>query len=233
MNSESIISTALRSGLPADAEARCVVLCQAILTSRQKRWRLQGKRLADISISASLLVLFLPVLALIAIIIRVTSPGPVIFRQTRVGARGIPFQMLKFRSMKVEECADAPLLDAQNRLRKQADDPRLTAIGRWLRRTSVDELPQLLNVLRGHMSLVGPRPLPPSMLVAPLSFLQARASQRPGMTGLWQIRDRCRNTSIWYMLPHDLEYVANLSLRRDVVILLGTVGAFIQGDGAM
>jgi exopolysaccharide production protein ExoY len=219
--------------LSDEAEARCLMLSHAILTSNPIQWRLQCKRLGDVVISSCLLVLLLPILILISLVIRMTSRGPIFFRQTRVGADGIEFQMLKFRTMKAESCADVPLLDAGNHLWKQKDDPRLTPVGRWLRRTSLDELPQLLNVLRGHMSLVGPRPLPRCMLQAPPSLLLAREVPKPGITGLWQIRDRRRNTSIWYMLPHDLEYAATLSLRRDAIILLRTLRVVVRCDGAV
>ena len=210
-----------------------MMLSQSIMASAQSQWRLRCKRAEDVVISCCLLILFLPILVLITLLIRITSRGPVLFRQTRVGAKCIKFQMLKFRTMQSERCTDVPFVDAGNNIWKREDDPRLTVVGRWLRRTSLDELPQLFNVLRGDMSLVGPRPLPPCMLQAPPAILQARAVQKPGITGLWQIRDRRRNTSIWHMLPHDLEYAARLSLWRDVVILLRTLRVVIGCDGAI
>jgi len=117
-------------------------------------------------------------------------------------------------------------------LLKMRHDPRVTPIGRWLRKTSVDELPQLWNVLCGEMSLVGPRPLIPFMLEGDQEFRQVRASVRPGLTGLWQIRDRVNNTSAAVMRPHDLEYIERFSLRLDFLILLRTIPAVLAGKGA-
>ncbi len=144
--------------------------------------------------------------------------------------------MLKFRSMRVE--AD-PAIEvarqaaaAQGRLWKGAEDSRVTRIGRFLRKTSLDELPQLFNVLKGEMSFVGPRPLIPFMLAAHPEFARARALVRPGITGLWQVSERENNTSAQAMMPYDLEYVSKLSLGFDARILVRTIFVVVSGYGA-
>ncbi|MFO1476868.1 MAG: sugar transferase [Verrucomicrobiota bacterium] len=144
--------------------------------------------------------------------------------------------MFKFRSMRID--TDPKLAQLQRRaaesgvLVKHVRDPRVTPIGRVLRSTSIDELPQLMNVLRGEMSLVGPRPLLPFMLAPFPAFARARAIVRPGLTGLWQIRERHNNTSALCMLPHDLEYIRRFSLWRDLVILCRTPWVVITQKGA-
>jgi lipopolysaccharide/colanic/teichoic acid biosynthesis glycosyltransferase len=186
------------------------------------------------------LVLLLPVLILIGALVRLTSPGPALFRQLRQGSGGRPFWFLKFRTMAV---------DAEHRLRdleslneaaggvlfKMRRDPRVTPLGRWLRRTSLDELPQLLNVLLGEMSLVGPRPLQlrDSALLEQMEpgAYARRLTVRPGLTGAWQVGGRS-NTDSRGMLQLDLEYIDNWSLRRDLIILCRTVGAVLHGRGA-
>ena len=198
------------------------------------------KRLIDL-LGASLgLVLLFPFMVLIAILVRLTSPGPILFRQLRQGQGGRPFWFLKFRTMTA---------DAEHRLRdleplneaaggvlfKMRRDPRVTPLGRWLRRTSLDELPQLLNVLRGEMSLVGPRPLQ-MRDTAILEQMEPDAYARrltvlPGLTGAWQVGGRSETDSMG-MLRLDLDYIERWSLWRDLVILCRTVGVVLRGRGA-
>lgn len=174
------------------------------------------KRLGDVSVAFTLLLLLAPLLLLIAVLVRLDSPGQALFRQQRVGRGGSPFWMLKFRSMVVE----APSLGGYC---TSKDDPRITRIGRVLRRSSLDELPQLINVLLGHMSLVGPRPDVPAQR-AEYSEQQWRLRHqvRPGITGLAQATVRSdalpgERTAL------DLQYVAHQSLKLDLWIVLLTV----------
>jgi exopolysaccharide biosynthesis polyprenyl glycosylphosphotransferase len=183
------------------------------------------------------LVVLSPVFIAIAIAVRVSSPGPAIFRQRRAGIHGRPFTMWKFRTMQVDAEQRHAELRAQNEMSgpvfKVQNDPRITRIGRLLRKTSLDELPQLVNVLLGDMSLVGPRPLP---LYEVESFQSAshrrRLSMKPGLTCLWQIRGRnnVRNFEDWVKM--DLEYIDNWSLLLDLKILLKTIPAVLLGAGA-
>jgi lipopolysaccharide/colanic/teichoic acid biosynthesis glycosyltransferase len=192
------------------------------------------KRVLDVVLAAAALVLLIPLLVAIALAIRADSPGPVLFRQERVGRDGRRFWMWKFRTM----VADAERLHAAlcalssdpNWLHIDGD-PRITRVGRVLRRASLDELPQLVNVLRGHMSLVGPRPLIPDEHARMPEWAHARDGVPPGMTGLWQVSGR---TSVGYedMLRLDCRYVATWSLARDLVALVRTIPAVISGRGA-
>jgi exopolysaccharide biosynthesis polyprenyl glycosylphosphotransferase len=197
-----------------------------------------GKRAAksvlDRIIAVGLLVVLLPVLLPAALGIRLTSRGPVLFRQIRIGRDGREFTVVKFRTMYRDAEQRLAELSARNEtdglLFKIHDDPRITPFGRFLRRTSLDELPQLLNVLRGDMSLVGPRPLP----VKDADFtgdVRRRLLVRPGITGLWQVNGRSRLS--WEdAIRLDLYYVENWSISLDLAILLRTVGAVVRGTGA-
>jgi lipopolysaccharide/colanic/teichoic acid biosynthesis glycosyltransferase len=172
-----------------------------------------------------LLVILTPVLVTIALAIRVGPRGPILFRQTRVGRNGREFQMLKFRSMVTDaEARKAELLDMNEAdgLFKIEDDPRVTRVGRFLRRTSLDELPQLFNVLSGEMSLVGPRPLVVDEDRRIEGFYRRRLHLTPGMTGPWQIAGSAR-IPLHEMKSIDYLYVANWSLWLDVKILLRTI----------
>ncbi len=187
-------------------------------------------------VGATLLVVGLsPALVTIAAIIRFSSRGPVLFRQTRVGTNGKPFQCLKFRSMVVDaENAGSDLLrlnDQDGVLFKMRDDPRVTSVGRWLRRYSLDELPQLVNVLAGEMSLVGPRPPLPREVTAYGEHVQRRLLVKPGMTGLWQISGRS-DLSWDTTVRLDLYYVENWSLIGDLLILAKTARAVFSHAGA-
>ena len=174
-----------------------------------------AKRLLDLGVSALLLVALSPLLALIALLVKMTSPGPVIFRQNRVGKNGQAFPMFKFRSMFVS----AP----NYRLSPTAcEDPRITSIGRFLRKSSLDELPQIVNVLLGHMSLVGPRPEMPFIAEQYSPLLRERLKVKPGITGLWQL-SADRAFTIHDNIEYDLYYVRHRSLFMDVAILLHTL----------
>lgn len=202
----------------------------------QKQIQVRFKRLFDLIASIVALILLAPLLLVIALLITVTSPGPVFFRQKRDGYQGRDFLMWKFRSMQVRH--DHAMVTAQQtaaaegKLIKLQRDPRVTRLGKILRVTSLDELPQLFNVLKGEMSLIGPRPLVPFMLEPYPDFRRTRALMRPGITGLWQIRDRENNTSALSMMKHDLEYIERFSLALDGKILLRTVGVVFSRKGA-
>ncbi|MDQ0240170.1 exopolysaccharide biosynthesis polyprenyl glycosylphosphotransferase [Arthrobacter bambusae] len=194
-----------------------------------------AKRLFDVAVSAALIVLVSPLLAVLALLVKLDGPGPSLFRQERVGFEGTPFKMLKFRSMVVD--AEARLTELADRnegsglLFKVKNDPRITRIGGFLRRYSLDELPQLFNVLSGSMSLVGPRPPLSSEVEAYEQDVRRRLLVKPGVTGLWQVSGRS-NLSWQDSVRLDLYYVENWSLAGDLIILLRTARAVFGGHGA-
>lgn len=181
------------------------------------------------------LVILAPALAVIAIAIKLDSPGPVVFRQTRVGRLGEPFRIVKFRSMVVDAELRRHEVEALNEgdgpLFKSRRDPRVTKVGAFLRRTSLDELPQLWNVLLGDMSLVGPRPHLPDEVARFGPASRRRLLVKPGLTGMWQISGRS-DLSWDESVRVDLRYVENWSLGLDAMILWKTVGVVVRGDGA-
>lgn len=196
-----------------------------------------AKRAFDIAIAGLLVAALLPVFLIIALLVRVTDPGPVFYRQERIGLRGNTFHMLKFRSMKVNADAELKtLLAAQGSdgtpLFKVTDDPRITPLGRFLRKYSLDELPQLLNVLNGSMSLVGPRPQREGEVALYDDAAHRRLYVSPGMSGLWQVSGRS-NLSWEQSIRLDLYYVENWSLMGDVVILCKTFKAVFASTGAV
>ena len=183
------------------------------------------------------LIVCTPIFLVVAAAIKLTSPGPIFFRQHRAGLHGRPFDMWKFRSM----CADAESkredLSAFNVMRgpvfKIEEDPRITPLGKWLRKTSIDELPQLYNVFKGEMSLVGPRPLPVYEVEKfERTAHRRRLSVKPGLTCLWQIRGRNKVTDFQDWVRMDLEYIDNWSFLLDVYILLRTIPIVLFGWGA-
>jgi exopolysaccharide biosynthesis polyprenyl glycosylphosphotransferase len=185
--------------------------------------------------ATALLIVLSPVLLALALAVRGNSAGPVLFRQVRVGKDGREFMMYKFRTMYTDAESRLGELRHLNEgdgvLFKMREDPRVTRVGRWLRRFSLDELPQLLNVARGTMSLVGPRPpLPDEVAVYP-DDLRRRLAVKPGMTGLWQVSGRS-DLSWEDAVRLDLRYVENWSLSLDLVILLRTLSAVTRGAGA-
>jgi exopolysaccharide biosynthesis polyprenyl glycosylphosphotransferase len=183
-----------------------------------------AKRTLDVLLSLSVLVLAAPVFVITAILIKRASPGPIFFAQQRIGKDGKPFRMLKFRTMHANTSADAESP-------RKADDPRITPIGRWLRRFSLDELPQFLNVLMGDMSVVGPRP-EMAFIVAQYGPLdRERLRVKPGITGLWQVSGRS-DLSWDDAVRLDLYYVENWSHSLDWHILARTVSAVVAGKGA-
>lgn len=196
---------------------------------------LLGKRALDILIASLLLALSLPVLAAAALAIWITSPGPLLFRQRRVGLHGAEFTMFKLRTM----CADADRVEdalaVKQRGRiffKKTVDLRVTAVGRWLRKYSIDEIPQFYNVLRGDMSLVGPRPLLPcEWRKFPRDNRRRRTRMKPGVTGLWQVsgRNLCSDDE---RMRLDAKYVDRWTLTLDLEILLRTPAAVLSARGA-
>ena len=185
------------------------------------------KRLLDVALSLAGLLVLAPVLAAVAAGVRLTSRGPAIYRSQRLGLKGRTFEMLKFRTMTV---GAADLRNADGSTYSHPEDPRTTSIGRWLRRTSLDELPQLWNVLRGDMSVVGPRPELPDQLryYSPADLV--RLEVRPGITGLAQVNGR--NALTWEQRRLlDRKYVTSRSLWGDLVILWRTVPGVLSGRG--
>ena len=195
------------------------------------------KRAIDIIGSFILIVLLSPVFLITAVAVRLTSPGPVMYAHKRWAMGQKKFICLKFRSMrtdqdKVLDIAELQKMQQSGILLKLKKDPRLTPIGSFIRKTSIDELPQLFNVLKGDMSLVGPRPLVLHMMEPYPEIRRVRCMMRPGISGLWQIRDRENNISVLGMLPHDVDYLLNFTPWLDIKILLSTLPAVIWGTGA-
>ncbi len=198
---------------------------------------LRVKRAIDLVGAVAGLIVLIPIMAFVAVLIRLDSRGPVLFRQPRLGQRGRLFWLYKFRTMRPDAEERLRELEARNEsargvLFKLRDDPRVTRLGRFLRRTNFDELPQLWNVLRGEMSLVGPRPfqmrdserlraLDPAAFEQRLKFL-------PGLTGAWQV-GRVSPTDSEHLLEYDLDYVQNWSLKRDMRIMYRTIFILIAG----
>jgi exopolysaccharide biosynthesis polyprenyl glycosylphosphotransferase len=199
------------------------------------RGQMLYKRVLDVVISSLGLILLLPVFALIAVLIRLDSPGPAFFTQIRVGKGEKLFACYKFRSMRRGADAEKDDLlafnEADGPIFKIRDDPRITRVGRVLRRTSLDELPQLFNVLRGHMSVVGPRPAPPAEVQRYQVWHKRRLEVAPGMTGLWQVSGRSE-LSFDEMVLLDLYYIENWSPVLDLQIMLRTFPKMITGEGA-
>jgi exopolysaccharide biosynthesis polyprenyl glycosylphosphotransferase len=186
-------------------------------------------------VSTILIILLAPVMLLIAVLIKLESPGPIIFRQERIGEYGRRFQMLKFRTMYQDadrRWQEVAKRDEQGRLiHKVKDDPRVTRVGRKLRRTSLDELPQLFNVLRGEMSLVGPRPEMPYIAAEYEPWQWQRFRVPPGITGWWQINGRSEKPMHLHT-EDDLYYIQNYSFWLDLRILMRTLIVVWKGHGA-
>jgi lipopolysaccharide/colanic/teichoic acid biosynthesis glycosyltransferase len=203
--------------------------------ARRRAYRI-AKRLLDLALATLGLIAFSWLLALIALLVKATSRGPVFFRQARAGLGGRPFVLLKFRSMRIEAELRRGELAGQNAMNgpvfKMRDDPRTTRLGRFLRRSSLDELPQLANVLLGQMSLVGPRPLPIEEAQRLPRECQRRHLVPPGLTGLWQASGR-NNLPYERMMQLDLEYVDRCSFWLDLRILLATIPSVLTGRGAL
>lgn len=201
------------------------------------------KRGVDLLCASGLLLLFSPLMALIAIAIKLHSPGPVFYRQRRVGKHGVPFMMLKFRSMHSGNDSNIHRDHVRRLIRenirpedlgltslKLGRDPRVTPLGRWLRALSLDELPQFINVLQGEMSLVGPRPPLPYEFEEYQEWHKHRLSVLPGVTGIWQVTAR-NLVSFDDMVRLDLAYIETMSLWLDLSILVRTPVAMLNGKG--
>jgi lipopolysaccharide/colanic/teichoic acid biosynthesis glycosyltransferase len=223
--------------MPAPADCALEILPHYRGSPRLPR----GKRVLDVVVAMGMLLLLSPLLAAVALLIRVTSGRPVLFRQERVGWQGKPFTLLKFRTMMpnhddsalrgIVELELAGAGHEKSGSFKLADDPRVTPLGAWLRRASIDELPQLINVVRREMSLVGPRPALPWEHELFRAEYGRRIEVPPGITGLWQVSGRSRRTTP-EMLRLDVEYVDARSLRLDLLILIRTIPTVVRGDGA-
>ncbi len=196
----------------------------------------QLKRLIDIAISASLLIALFPLLTLISLLIKLTSPGPIIFTQIRVGRYGRHFRFYKFRSMYIDAEARKNSLMEQNESKdgvifKIKDDPRITPVGRFLRKYSIDELPQLINVLLGDMSLIGPRPPLPQEVSQYTLEDRKRLNVIPGITCIWQVSGRS-DIPFAQQVQMDKKYIASRGFWTDTLILLKTIPAIFTGKGA-
>lgn len=218
----------------ADAEAWLSMIAAA---HRVSIWRLfyvtVAKRILDITAATFLIVVLSPLLVAALVVVRLDSPGAPIFRQPRVGRGGHPFTLYKFRTMRHEPATALTWFrdDDGNVHHKIRNDPRVTRIGRWLRRTSIDELPQLINIIKGDMSLIGPRPELPEIVAQYEPWQHDRHLVRPGITGWWQVSGRGdlpmdKNTEL------DLFYVRGQSFSLDWKIALKTIRVVLRGSGA-
>jgi lipopolysaccharide/colanic/teichoic acid biosynthesis glycosyltransferase len=199
--------------------------------------QLATKRVVDVVLGVAALVALFPLFLLVAGAVKLTSAGPVVFRQRRVGLGGKTFDILKFRSMTVDAEARQSELQGLSvygdpRLFKVADDPRVTPIGRFLRKASLDELPQLFNVLRGEMSLVGPRPPTTEEVALYEAHHYCRFDVKPGITGPWQVGGRNKITDFEAVIRLEQDYMRNWSTAVDLKILLKTIPAVLRMDGA-
>lgn len=208
----------------------------ASLTSRPAtRYELWVKPVVDRVLAALLIVLLSPLLACIALAVLLAMQRPVLYTQMRLGKDAQPFPMLKFRTMLPDRRRRAVPWDGPERraTHKSADDPRHTRLGRVMRKLSIDELPQLFNVVRGQMSLVGPRPELVELASEYLGWQHCRHLVRPGITGLWQTTERGKGRLLHECVDLDLEYIHGLSFRRDLSILLRTPAALLRNRGVI
>ncbi|MBQ6471634.1 MAG: septum formation protein Maf [Victivallales bacterium] len=221
-------------GLPIHLAAQC--LPHSLLQPRQPL----TKKILDLSVSLLLLLLLWPLFLLLAMLVRLSSGGPVIYASHRLGLQGRPFRIYKFRTMvsHAEDMLEQTLSESPEKAQewrrrfKISQDPRVTPVGRFLRKTSLDELPQLWNVLRGEMSLVGPRPIVDEERQRYGLPYELLAQARPGMTGLWQVSGRSR-LSYSRRVALDTDYLLHWSIGRDLGILLRTIPVVFSGDGAV
>jgi undecaprenyl-phosphate galactose phosphotransferase len=210
----------------------------ASLAGRRNFYRAAGKRLTDIALAVIFLVLLGPLMIVLSVLTMLDGSSP-FFVQRRVGLRGRSFGCIKFRSMVpdaearlAEVLARDPVAAAEwGRCFKLTDDPRVTPLGRLLRKTSFDELPQLWNVLRGDMSIVGPRPVTEAEIEIYGPSAGVVLSTRPGLTGLWQVQGRGRGTTYAERVEMDVDYVRSMSFLRDLGILIGTINVVLRGTG--
>jgi lipopolysaccharide/colanic/teichoic acid biosynthesis glycosyltransferase len=204
---------------------------------------LRAKRIFDVLFTLLLLIPLCIVMVIVAVCIRLETPGPVFFRQKRVGLNGMEFEMLKFRSMylngddshhreAIKQYMNGSSLNGKANAYKLVDDPRVTRVGRLIRKTSIDELPQFLNVLRGQMTLVGPRPPLPYEVEEYSQHDWLRLSGKPGLTGTWQIYGRSR-VPFQEMVEMDIEYLQQQSFWLDLKLIVLTVPVMISGRGGV
>jgi exopolysaccharide biosynthesis polyprenyl glycosylphosphotransferase len=227
-----IPAVALSSGRVEDLDGTPVV---SIVSGPDRDLGLAAKRLVDVAGATVGLILLAPLFAVVAILIRRSDGGSVLFRQPRAGLNGRPFEIVKFRTMTMDADAQRAELRAFNEIEgnasfKMTNDPRITKLGRFLRKTSIDELPQLWNVLRGEMSLVGPRPHPFDDVAGYDDWHRRRLSMKPGITGLWQIGGRTE-TSFDRWVEKDLEYIDRWSLWLDFRVIAETIPALLRTEG--
>lgn len=210
------------------AHAAKTVFTQTSATARYRR-------LLDVSVSGGALLMLSPLLVLTALAIKCDSRGPVLFKQTRVGRNGNAFSMYKFRSMSVDaEAKRSEVLSTSDRegvCFKSRTDPRITRVGRFIRRFSIDELPQILNVLRGEMSIVGPRPALPCEVAAYPARALGRLAVKPGITGVWQVSGRA-DIGFDKMIDMDLAYASSRTILLDIILILMTFRAVVSARGA-
>jgi lipopolysaccharide/colanic/teichoic acid biosynthesis glycosyltransferase len=227
------MSTQDVAATPGSLDGIASVGATQVLAASRSRYERFVKPPMDRAGAAALGILLFPVITTVAIAVAISLGWPLIFRQTRVGQNGALFTVYKFRTMRFDlrrsKCAfEGP----DRRVRhKHPDDPRLTRVGRLLRSSSLDELPQLWNVLRGEMSLVGPRPELPAVVERYVPWQHARHCVKPGLTGLWQVRARGDGRVMHECTDLDLEYVESIGFLTDVKILLLTAPAIIAGRG--
>lgn len=226
--------TLVQSAKKTDHKGRC-----GSAISAPSGFRLRAKRLGD-AVAASLALLAIaPLLAALALAIKLQDGGPVLYRHTRKGRHGRTFTLLKFRTMHTDAdgrldallASDPTFREDWDMHHKLKNDPRVTPIGRWLRRSSLDELPQLINIIRGDMSLVGPRPITDEELRRYGTAALAYEAVRPGLTGLWQVSGR-NETDFATRIALDCQYVEDWSLRRDIGLLVRTIPAVLFARGA-
>lgn len=240
--SNSITAKSGRQTLVVNPDTRdyveCIIRQLPTIDVRRNSAPLQYalKRAIDLTVTVIGLLLLAPLFAIIAVAIKLESPGPVVFSQTRVGIGGRPFRIYKFRTMVAHADQIKGQLQDLNesgdaRLFKIRNDPRITRVGRWLRVSSLDELPQLINVLRGDMSLVGPRPFFPEDLHTYESHHFERLHVLPGITGLWQVSGRSDIVDFEEVVRLDVDYISNWNIGKDLWILIRTLPAAL-GRGA-
>ena len=228
-------SDLLRWPEPAPNEHQLELLAAHLSQRQSTRYQRFVKPIADRVAAGLLLVALLPVLMVVAGTIAVMMGRPILFGQTRTGKDGAPFSMLKFRTMRPDRRVRAESYDGPDRrtVHKSVNDPRHTPIGRFLRKLSLDELPQLVNVLRGDMSLVGPRPEIAALTADYLDWQQTRHTVKPGVTGLWQTTARGDGRLLHECVDLDLHYIRSMSFRTDLAILLRTPVALMRNRGVI
>jgi lipopolysaccharide/colanic/teichoic acid biosynthesis glycosyltransferase len=203
------------------------------LPQKQHLWRWQLKRAIDLTLAIVLLLLLSPVMLMVIVLMQIDSPGAIFFQQWRIGERGKLFRIIKFRTMTVDaENLHHQVMANQSGLHKLEDDPRVTRFGRWMRKYSLDEIPQLINVLCGEMSLVGPRPwaMYDALRIDPQG--QRRLNALPGITGAWQVSRRSNLRDLAQVNGIDLDYLRHWSFGQDFKILLRTIPKVFAGTGA-